>query len=81
MKTSLQFVGYKAFNSKKGNACYRLDFLGAPQEYNDKSGFYSSSISIFCDKEKYTQFIKNTQLLSRVECSYEIAGNRVIYSI
>jgi len=81
MKTTLQFVGYKAFNSKKGNLCYRLDFLGTPQEFNDKSGFYSSNIAIFCDKEKYAQFIKNNQLLSRVECNFEIAGNRVIYSI
>ena len=47
----------------------------------DNNTVYVSNVSVFADKAKYSEFIRNTKLLSVVPVSYEINGNKVRYSI
>lgn len=81
MKDELIFSGYKAFKSKKGNDCYCLNFITLPKKITNGDGVYTTDVAVFCDKDKYSDFIKNNQLLSKVSVAFEIIGNRVKYFI
>lgn len=81
MKDELFFTGYKAFTSKKGNECYCLNFITLPKKVSTGEGVYTTDVAIFCDKDKYSNFIKNNQLFSKISVTFEIVGNRVKYTI
>ena len=81
MKEDLIFVGYRSFMSKSNNECNVLDFITKPNMSADNNTVYVSNVSVFADKAKYSEFIRNTKLLSVVPVSYEINGNKVRYSI
>lgn len=81
MKDELIFTGYKAFTSKKGNDCYCLNFITLPKKTATGEGVYTTDVTVFTDKDKYSNFIKNNQLLSKISVSFEIVGNRVQYTI
>lgn len=81
MSDELIFVGYRSFTSKSNNDCNVLDFITKPKKTTDGKGVYISNVSIFCDKDKYNNFIANNKLLSTVSVSFEIVGNKVRYSI
>ena len=81
MKEDLIFVGYRSFMSKSNNECNVPDFITKPKLSADNNTAYVSNVSVFTDKAKYSESIRNTKLLSVVPVSYEINGNKVRYSI
>ena len=81
MKDDLIFVGYRQFKSKSGNECNVLDFITKPKNTQDGKGVYVNNVSVFTTLEKYNTFKSSTKLLSIVSVSFEIVGNKVIYSI
>lgn len=81
MKDELMFVGFRHFTSKSNNECNVLDFITKPKKSDVSGDVYVSNVSVFTTKEKYDQFIQNTKLLSFVQVSFEIVGNKVKYSI
>lgn len=81
MKDDLIFVGYRQFKSKNGNECNVLEFITKPKMSQDSKTCYINNVSIFTTPEKYSNFISSTKLLSLVQCSFEIIGNKVRYSI
>lgn len=81
MKEDLIFVGYRSFMSKSNNECNVLDFITKPKLSSDGNTAYVSNVSVFTDEAKYSEFIRNTKLLSVVSVPFEINGNKVRYSI
>ena len=81
MKDDLIYVGYRQFKSKNGNECNVLEFITKPKITQDGKSCYVNNVSIFTTADKYSSFIANTKLLSIVQCSFEIIGNKVRYSI
>lgn len=81
MKDELFFTSYSAFTSKKGNECYCLKFITLPKKVTTGEGFYTTDVAVFCEKDKYADFIKNHQLFSKVSVTFEIVGNRVKYTV
>lgn len=81
MKDELFFIGYNAFNSKKGNDCYCINFITLPKKCSNGEGLYCTDVAVFTDKDKYSDFIKNHQVFTKVPVTFEIIGNRVKYTI
>lgn len=81
MKDELMFVGYRQFTSKSNNECNVLEFITKPKKSDVSGSVYVSNVSVFTTPEKYVDFIQNTKLLSFVQVSFEIVGNKVKYSI
>ena len=78
-KRNLYFIGARHFCSKSGKECFVLSFLTPKVDL--KEGFFTKQVDIFTTEEKYRQVLKNVQFLGLVECSFDIVGDNVRYSI
>lgn len=81
MEKEVMFVGYKSFESKKGNKCYLLNFLPSPEFNRDKTACYCSLIDVFTNENNYNLFIDEHEIMSTVSINVDIVGDRVRYSI
>lgn len=81
MKEELIFVGYRQFLSKKGSDCYVVDFITKPKKWASNNNVSVSNVTVFCEKEKFSDFVQNNKLLSTISVAFEIKGDRVHYFI
>lgn len=78
-KQELLFIGFKSFKSKNEKQCCILSFLTKP--INSKMGCYCKPVDIFVTQQEYDSFLHENDIMSWVEVSFEIVGDKVRFKI
>lgn len=79
MENDLIFVGFRNGTSKANKPYFMLNFITPPITSRDGNSAYCNNVSIFTEKDKYNDFLKNYSLLDTVRIPYEVNGDKVRY--